>query len=368
LEFASALSQHPIPVVATGEVIGQVVDALGTGPDAALIFATPGHAGALEDIAAAVRTIVAPAALAGCVAHRVLAGSAAAGPDAGLCLWAAKGVDVRPLPQADDIARPAGAILMARDAAGLAGFARSPLSATPVAGALCGGGPLVLGGNSIDQRLLVRGAVGLGFGSVRGFSVHVAQGCRPIGPPLTVTRAEGDVVQELGGRPAFTRLLEIARDRVPASDIQLINAGLHLGVGLGPAGGQADFVMRAVLGTDPATGAIALEPQAAEPEPAAVVTGCIVRFHVADAGSAREELERRVAASGMGPAARSALVFSDHSRDAAADVATVSDALGGRPVAGIAGDAELGPAGGRTHRHTRAVVVALFGSMGRVTA
>ena len=35
----------------------------------------------------------------------------------------------------------------------------------------------------------------------------VSQGCRPIGQPLVVTRAERNVIYELGGQPALERLM-----------------------------------------------------------------------------------------------------------------------------------------------------------------
>jgi hypothetical protein len=39
MTFASALSEHPDPAEATGEVIGAVLERLGTEPDVAAVFA-----------------------------------------------------------------------------------------------------------------------------------------------------------------------------------------------------------------------------------------------------------------------------------------------------------------------------------------
>ena len=43
--FAAALSQHPDFAIATGEVVGQVLEALDGPPDLAMLFVTPPHAG-----------------------------------------------------------------------------------------------------------------------------------------------------------------------------------------------------------------------------------------------------------------------------------------------------------------------------------
>ena len=64
--FAAALSEHPLATQAVGEVVGQVLESLGTPPDVAMLFVTGPHAGALEDIARAVRRLVNPRVLVAC--------------------------------------------------------------------------------------------------------------------------------------------------------------------------------------------------------------------------------------------------------------------------------------------------------------
>src|SRR2546430_920223 len=72
MSFAAALSEHPLTAQAVGEVAGQILEKLGTGPDLALLFVTPPHAGALEDAAKAVQAIIKPATLLGCAAIGVV--------------------------------------------------------------------------------------------------------------------------------------------------------------------------------------------------------------------------------------------------------------------------------------------------------
>ena len=71
---AAAISEHPLPTHAVGEVVGQVLEALGDRPDVALAFATGPYAGAMEDIAATVRATLRPRALIGAAAAAVVGG------------------------------------------------------------------------------------------------------------------------------------------------------------------------------------------------------------------------------------------------------------------------------------------------------
>ena len=58
------------------------------------------------------------------------------------------------------------------------------------------------------------GAVGA---AVSGTAVQavVSQGCAPLGPDSIITRAEGNVVYELAGRPALERLRETIAGLTP---------------------------------------------------------------------------------------------------------------------------------------------------------
>ena len=58
----------------------------------------------------------------------------------------------------------------------------------------------------------------------------VSQGCRPIGEPLTVTRAERNVLYELAGRPALDRLQEIVGGARRPTSGRWPARGLHIGL------------------------------------------------------------------------------------------------------------------------------------------
>ena len=65
MTFASALSEHPDAAEATGEVIGAVLERLGTEPDVAAVFVSPQHRDDFADMAAAINRMLRPGVLVG---------------------------------------------------------------------------------------------------------------------------------------------------------------------------------------------------------------------------------------------------------------------------------------------------------------
>jgi small ligand-binding sensory domain FIST len=366
--FAAAISEHPVPVSAVGEVVGEVLERLGKYPDLAVLFVTPPHAGALEDLAGAVRAVLEPAVTIGCAAVSVLGNEREVEDAPAITLWAGKFGPVAgfrlldpagwpdPLPFAaeaalviaDPFSFPVDELLERVDlplVGGMASAARGP-----------GGNRLVL-----DGQVFSSGAVVALIGRGAGLQTIVSQGCRPIGMPLVVTKAERNVIYELAGQPAMERLVSMARAGMTERDIQLINQGLHLGLVIDEHKaefGRGDFLVRNVLGADQANGAIAVGE--------VVEVGTTVQFHVRDAESADEDL--RVLTSGKD--ADAALLFTCNGRGIRLfgipdhDAGVVSDALGGKPLAGFFAAGELGPVGGRNFLHGFTASLALFTGAG----
>ena len=144
---------------------------------------------------------------------------------------------------ADPFSFPAGTALAALARAdvtaigGLASAARGP-----------GGNRLVL-----DGRLYDDGAVGVLVPPGHVVEPLVSQGCRPLGEPMIVTRAERNIVYELAGKPALERVVDLAAAASP-EDRALLQAGLHVGVVVDEAKDsfeRGDFLVRAVLGRRP---------------------------------------------------------------------------------------------------------------------
>src|ERR1700691_3158145 len=72
MPFAAALSEHPVPAHAVGEVAGEILDRFGQRPDLTMVFVTPPFAGALEDVVAAIDDILHPLVLLGCAAESIV--------------------------------------------------------------------------------------------------------------------------------------------------------------------------------------------------------------------------------------------------------------------------------------------------------
>ena len=124
----------------------------------------------------------------------------------------------------------------------------------------------------------------------------VSQGAAPIGPELTITAGEGHVIGELAGKPALEKLKETI-EALPPEDLRLVQGGLLVGIVVDsnkPDYLQGDFLVRGLVGADPATGQVAV---AADVHP-----GQVVRLHARDAESAdrdlREALSIRMTALG----------------------------------------------------------------------
>jgi small ligand-binding sensory domain FIST len=171
------------------------------------------------------------------------------------------------------------------------------------------------------------------------------------------------VIFELGGRPPLARLRELAA-ALPGRDRELLAQGVHLGMVINEyraESRQGDFLIRGILGTDPASGAIAVGDE--------VEVGQTVQFHIRDADSADEDLRRtleREAAALGGRRAAGALLFTCNGRGSRLfsgpdhDAGLLAEMLGRIPVAGFFCAGELGPVGGQNFLHTFTASIALF--------
>ena len=208
-------------------------------------------------------------------------------------------------------------------------------------GARPGGNRLVLDGLLLDE-----GAVGflLEDASAR---VVVSQGCRPIGDPFIVTRADHNFIQELGGRPALERVQQLIDSATPADRV-VARRGLHVGIVIDERKDEftaATSSCATCSGADRELGAVAVGDL--------VDVGTTVQFHVRDAVTADEDLRDDARRSGgrVGVGvhlqrARSALVRRTRPRRRAG-----AEAARGGAVAGMFCAGEIGPVGGRTFLH-----------------
>lgn len=217
----------------------------------------------------------------------------------------------------------------------------------------------------VQGRTVRTGAVGVVLDGNVTTRTMIGQGSRPVGPPMTVTRAEGTVIYELAGQPALTRLEEVVRGLDP-QDRRLVRPALVLGIAMDEYAeehGRGDFIVRTVVGADGEQGAVAmLEP---------VAVGRTARLHVHDARTADAEMEHMLAQfreeDSFGPS-EGALMFSCNGRGsvlfATADheVQAVRSGLGVSGVAGFFAQGEIGPVGARNYVHGYTVSVLAFGA------
>ena len=102
----------------------------------------------------------------------------------------------------------------------------------------------------IDDRVVDRGAVGVLLSGASVARTVVSQGCRPIGPPMTVTASEGNVLLTLAGRPALEKLQEVVA-ALPTEDRSSRSPGLQIGIAMDEYAeehGYGDFLVRGVVG------------------------------------------------------------------------------------------------------------------------
>jgi small ligand-binding sensory domain FIST len=221
------------------------------------------------------------------------------------------------------------------------------------AGTRPGGNALVL-----NDWLAHEGGVGLALSGALRADVVVSQGCRPVGPPLEVTRAEGNLVHELDGQPALERAEQVLRE-LPEKEQEFLRNGLYVGRPAKPgARGPGDYLIRNLLGADRDHGVLAVGDVVPLRER--------IRLHVRDAETAVEDLEFLLAPQEFDAKAEAALLFSCNGRGSRLfgvldrDLSTLQAALGGSvPVAGMFCAGEIGPVGERNllHGHTASIAI-----------
>jgi small ligand-binding sensory domain FIST len=164
------------------------------------------------------------------------------------------------------------------------------LPGLPLVGGL---GPLGPGSTKLLLNdVVLDGAVGVLLSGPIAAHIAVSQGCRPIGPPMTVTKAEENMLVELAGMPAYRQLRQILA-ALPPHEQALALRGLHLGVAMNESAAtheRGDFLIRGVLGADERTGAVVVGDT--------VDVGTTVRFQIRDATAADEDLSELLAKLG----------------------------------------------------------------------
>jgi small ligand-binding sensory domain FIST len=383
MRWASALSQQARLEDAVVETATSIREALGeVGPDLVAAFVSAHHRPAYVRLGELVRRELPGSLVLGCTAFGVIGAGREVEGEPALSLTAASlpGVDLQPfrveqlpagtpeeLRQAFGIraARPNLMVLADPLTLDAAELVRSLDVAYP--GMIKIGG-LASGGSSpgenrlfLGAEALWGGAVGVALSGNLAVDTIVAQGCRPIGRPMLVTRCEGNVVHELDGKPPLA-VLRALFETLPERDRDLFQNSLFAGVEMRQDQVEyceSELLVRNLVGADSDTGALAIG--------APLHSMQVLQFLLRDARTAEEDLARLLDRSKLrGASPRGALLFSCVGRGAHLfgkpdhDSDLFREKVGPVPLGGFFCNGEIGPVGGSTFLHGYTSAFALF--------
>jgi small ligand-binding sensory domain FIST len=385
--FAAALSTEANTAAAVEEVCRQAAAQLAGPADLAVLFVSQHHGPAFGPLVAEIAQKIGAGCLIGCTGESIAGGNREIEETPAVSLWLARlpGVSLTAwqlefqrtseggtfVGWPDDLPAtwPEGSTLLtlAEPFSFPADYLLERLDEdqphVPVLGGMAsgahapGGNRLFFGGREVESGavcVLLHGAV-----EIRSI---VSQGCRPIGRPLVITKADGQTIFELSGKPALEQLQHIF-DALSPEEQQLVQQGVHVGRVINEYQekfGRGDFLVRNCLGADRKTGAIAVGDF--------VRPGQTIQFHVRDAQSADEDLRELLAKieQPAGAGSSGALLFTCNGRgtrlfnEANHDAGLVAEQLGSIPLAGFFAQGEIGPVGGKNFLHGFTASIALF--------
>lgn len=387
MRWASALSREASFERAVGECVRSVRERLGAGEvSVAFAFITPHFAARFEDLYGLVSEALGPEVFLGCSGGGVIGAFTEVEYAPAVSLVAARlpGVSVRPfrIPASPgalpDLDGPPGAwerlvgvpaaenpalVLLsdpfsARTEALISGLDYAYPQSVKVGGLVSGGTSPNTNALFLDGEVLTSGTVGVALSGDIEVDTVVAQGCRPIGELMTVTSCDGNFLYELDETPALDVVRELfasLKDR----DLELARSSLFVGVvmdefDLEP--GPGDFLIRNVIGFDPARGSLAVGER--------LQPGMRLRFHVRDGETSAEDLAllldgyaRLTGDSGPSANPSGTLLFSCLGRGENLygapdfDSSLLRERVGEVPMGGFFCNGEIGPVGGSTFLH-----------------
>lgn len=204
------------------------------------------------------------------------------------------------------------------------------------------------------------GAVGVALAGEIEIDVIVSQGCRPVGEPLLVTRADRNILMSLENGSPMQRLQDLFEE-LPAQDRELLRNGVYLGRAIDSTQedlGRGDFLIRGLMGADPDQGFLAVGDY--------IHPGERVQFHLHDAHTATEDLELLLLPQTLQEPPVGAFLFSCNGRGTRlydhpnGDIETVQQFLNDAPLAGFFCAGEIGPVGGRNFLHSQTASLVIF--------
>ncbi|MCH7616053.1 MAG: FIST C-terminal domain-containing protein [Nitrospinae bacterium] len=234
----------------------------------------------------------------------------------------------------------------------------------PAIGGVASGGS-DLGENRMvyNGTIVTEGMTGVALWGPVSVRTLVSQGCKPIGERYVVTKAERNIIYELGGAPALQRL-QATLDKLGADRGRQAARSLQVGIAFDEQRerlDQGDFLIRGVIGGDQRSGGVAISDLVEE--------GQTVQFHLRDPKAASEELNLLLAKDQVefpNKTPKGALLFTCNGRgrqffaEPHHDVRALQKRAEGLPIAGFFASGEIGPVGGKNFLHGYTASIAMF--------
>jgi small ligand-binding sensory domain FIST len=384
VQFAVGLSKTVETESAARAAAENVLTQLRAAPvDLAYVFFSAHHAARADLLAHVLIGMLRPSLLLGCSGEGVIAGAEELETAPAITVWAAVLPDVNlhplrssfspthdrlhlagwPEPGVEDASFLLLADPFTTPVQDILGFLEERYPGAKAVGGLAGGGQEA-GMNRLvlNDQVFDGGLVGVRLSGAVDIRPVISQGCRLIGDRFVVTKAERNLIHELGGVPALERL-EAVFESLTDEDRQRAHRALHLGIVIDEHRNRferGDFLIRNLLGADRTTGTVAIGDVVQE--------GQTVQFHLRDAESATEDLNSLLAIDRAGHRypPLGALMFSCCGRGLGLfgrpnhDVAVTMERLGPIPIAGFFAQGEIGPIGNRNFLHGYTASLALF--------
>jgi len=209
---------------------------------------------------------------------------------------------------------------------------------------------------------ILSGGVVTGFvGSTLRLHPIVSQGCRPIGEPLTVTRAENNIVYALGAQPAY-QALETAFQTLSEEEKSTARGNLFAGLATSEYVEDflpGDFLIRNIIGADPNSGAVVI---GGVPR-----IGQTLQYQYRDRDAASSDLSNGLLQAARGiPNPVGSLVFRCMGRgekffgQAGHDISLLREVFGPHPSSGFLCSGEIGPVNSVNCLTAYTAAIALF--------
>ncbi len=215
----------------------------------------------------------------------------------------------------------------------------------------------------VNKERYRSGMVGLALSGNIAIDTIVAQGCRPIGDPFSITKCSHNILIEINGQKPIEVLQNLYQE-LSETDQALMQHSLFVGLAMTPFQenlSRGDFLIRNLMGVDSKTGAITLGAPLRE--------GQTAQFHLRDKATSSEDLKWYLAQYQMEKelkSARGALMFSCMGRGAHLygepdfDTRLFHAQLGPVPMGGFFCNGEIGAVGQTTFLHGYTSCLGIF--------